>query len=93
MMRELRAVYALPLHANVVDYVRFWQEGRKLHIQMELCEGGSLDTLLKRSEICQDEKVPEDMLWLILRCHNSALVFCSAIYDSCGICGQQFHLC
>eukprot|EP00892_Ulva_mutabilis_P010968 jgi/Ulvmu1/8243/UM041_0054.1 len=66
MMRELRAVNSLPSHSNVVNYVRFWQEARKLHIQMELCHGGSLDTLLKRSEICQDEKLPEDLLWLIL---------------------------
>lgn len=68
-MRELQAVYALPNHGNVVNYVRFWQEGRKLHIQMELCQGGSLDMLLKRSDICQDEKLPEDLLWLILRCY------------------------
>lgn len=66
-MRELQAVYALPTHENVVNYVRFWQEQRKLHIQMELCQGGSLDMLLKRSEISQDEKLDESLLWLILR--------------------------
>lgn len=72
-MQELRAVYSLPKHPNVVEYVLFWQEGKKLHIQMELCTGGSLDMLLKRSEICQDENLPEDLLWLILRCDKHSI--------------------
>jgi serine/threonine protein kinase len=68
MLREYTAVHSLPEHPNVVGYRLFWQESRKLHIQMELCEGGSLDSLLKRHALCSDQQtLSEDMLWLILR--------------------------
>ena len=40
------AVAALPAHENIVGQYRAWQQGGHFNIQMELCEGGSLDQLL-----------------------------------------------
>ena len=69
MLKEYTAVHSLPEHPNVVHYLLFWQESRKLHIQMELCEGGSLDSLLKRNELSGDEdlQISEAMVWVLLR--------------------------
>ena len=53
--------------------MRGWQEARKLHIQMELCAGGSLDVLLKRGDLATETALlPERLLWLILRCASRA---------------------
>eukprot|EP00887_Chlorella_sp_A99_P006047 scaffold22.g6047.t1 len=41
-MREIKTVAALPPHPNVVQTYRAWQEGGHFHIQMDFCEGGSL---------------------------------------------------
>jgi serine/threonine protein kinase len=69
LLQELTLASAMPAHPNVVHYIRGWQEGRKLHIQMELCAAGNLDTLLKRSDLMPEEaSLPESMLWLILQC-------------------------
>jgi serine/threonine protein kinase len=73
MLRELKTVTSIPPHEHVVSYVRGWQEGGKLHIQMELCEGGSLDALLKRNDLCgEDQQLSESMLWTILRYARSS---------------------
>jgi serine/threonine protein kinase len=67
--RELTVAAGVPAHANVVRCVCGWQEQRKLHIQMELCEGGNLDSLLRSGMVCGDGKLlDEPMLWLILWC-------------------------
>ena len=69
LLQELTTAAAMPVHANVVHYIRGWQERRKLHIQMELCAAGNLDTLLKRNDLAPaDAALPEDLLWLVLRC-------------------------
>jgi serine/threonine protein kinase len=70
MLKEYTAVHSLPEHPNVVNYFLFWQESRKLHIQMELCEGGSLDSLLKRNELSGDDdlQISEAMVWVLMRC-------------------------
>ena len=69
LLQEVTVAAALPPHRHLVRYHRGWQEGRKLHIQMELCGAGSADTLLKRGDLCGDEgALPEGMLWLLLQC-------------------------
>lgn len=82
MLREYTAVHSLPEHPNVVHYLLFWQESRKLHIQMELCEGGSLDSLLKRNELSGDEdlQISEAMVWVLLRYFSE---FCCSISLCC----------
>ena len=45
-LREIRAVAALPAHENIVGQYRAWQEGGHFYIQMDYCEGGSLDQLI-----------------------------------------------
>lgn len=74
MLKEYTAVNSLPEHPNVVHYLMFWQESRKLHIQMELCEGGSLDSLLKRNILSQEEdmQISESLLWILIRYAQSA---------------------
>ena len=47
-LREVRAVAALPFHPNIVSQYRAWQEGGHFHIQMDLCQGGTLLELLNR---------------------------------------------
>ena len=40
-LREVMISRRLGVHANIVDYLLVWQEDSKLHVQMELCAGGS----------------------------------------------------
>lgn len=42
-LREIKAVSALPAHPNIVGQYRAWQEGGHFYIQMDYCEGGSLN--------------------------------------------------
>ncbi|KAG7672546.1 hypothetical protein Ndes2526B_g08935 [Nannochloris sp. 'desiccata'] len=45
-LREIKAVSALPAHPNIVGQYRAWQEGGHFYIQMDYCEGGSLNQIL-----------------------------------------------
>jgi serine/threonine protein kinase len=47
-LREIRAVSALPAHPNIVSQYRAWQEGGQFYIQMDYCEGGSLQQLIQQ---------------------------------------------
>ncbi len=44
-MQEIMAVAALPEHPNIVGHYRAWQQEGHFYIQMDLCEGGNLDTI------------------------------------------------
>ena len=45
-LREIKAVSALPSHPNIVGQYRAWQEGGHFYIQMDYCEGGSLNQVI-----------------------------------------------
>lgn len=40
-LREVVVARKLGVHPHIVDYLLVWQEDQKLHVQMELCAGGS----------------------------------------------------
>ena len=46
-LREIQAVAALPPHPHIVGQYRAWQENGHFYIQMDLCEGGSLQHLVR----------------------------------------------
>lgn len=48
-LHEIQAVAGLPPHPNVVGQYRAWQQGGHFYIQMDLCEGGSLQQLLRQA--------------------------------------------
>ncbi|KAK2075953.1 hypothetical protein QBZ16_001289 [Prototheca wickerhamii] len=64
-LREVRAVAALPFHPNIVSQYRAWQEGGHFHIQMDLCQGGTLLELLNRR--CLDEAALWQVVWDVSR--------------------------
>lgn len=67
--RELTIAAALPPHPGLVRYICGWQEQRKLHLQLELCEGGNLGALLRSGGLGAEGRVlDEPMLWTILWC-------------------------
>jgi serine/threonine protein kinase len=45
-LREIKAVSELPAHLNIVGQYRAWQESGHFYIQMDYCEGGSLNQVL-----------------------------------------------
>ena len=47
-LREVRLANDMPAHPNVVEYIRAWQDQRHFYVQMELCEGGTLQGVLDR---------------------------------------------
>ena len=46
-MNEVYAHAALLRNTHLVRYYSSWVEGGKIHIQNELCEGGSLDKVIE----------------------------------------------
>lgn len=49
-LREIQSVACLSEHVNVVKYYRSWQQDSHFYIQMELCEGGNLRSLIDSYE-------------------------------------------
>jgi serine/threonine protein kinase len=47
-LREIQMVASLPEHENIVAQYRAWQEGGHFYIQMDYCDGGSLQQYLER---------------------------------------------
>lgn len=45
-LHEVESVAGLEEHPNVVKYFRCWQQDSHFYIQMELCAGGTLRTLV-----------------------------------------------
>lgn len=43
---EVKKIEGIPVHPNLVRFVRAWEENHRLYIQMELCET-SLDAFAK----------------------------------------------
>ncbi|XP_003747145.1 membrane-associated tyrosine- and threonine-specific cdc2-inhibitory kinase wee-1.3 [Galendromus occidentalis] len=65
----------LPSHPNIVGFKRAWQEGQKLFIQTELCQGDLakfLKNLIQTSSIneeipyLQPDLIPEDLCWSVM---------------------------
>ena len=48
---EVFAHAAMMKHRHIVRYVNYWLESGHLHIQNEICEGGSLD---QQFDECRD---------------------------------------
>ena len=71
-LREFESVSGLRPHPHVMSQYNVWQEHAQLHIQMELCKGGSLKGLLAKGLLNGPDSQafptpPEAMLWKILR--------------------------
>lgn len=62
-LHELQSVASLSEHRHVVKYYRGWQQDAHFYIQMELCEGGSLRSLLD----CLREPLEESQIWKFVR--------------------------
>ena len=45
-LREITSVCSLGEHPNIVKYYRAWQENQHFYLQLELCEGGTLQGVL-----------------------------------------------
>lgn len=64
-MQEIRAVQKLDRHDNIVGQYRAWQQHEHFYIQMDLCEGGSLQQLLAQAEDEGEEGVGDAVLWQV----------------------------
>ncbi|XP_024519632.1 probable protein kinase DDB_G0291842 [Selaginella moellendorffii] len=62
-LREIQSVACLPEHPNVVKYYRGWQQDAHFHIQMELCDGGSLRNYLD----ALSQPLDENKVWCFIR--------------------------
>jgi serine/threonine protein kinase len=62
-LREIKAVSALPAHPNIVGQYRAWQEGGHFYIQMDYCEGGSLNQILYPA--AGPSPLTTDQLWTV----------------------------
>ena len=47
-LKEVQLACKMPVHSNVVEYFRAWQESYVFYVQMELCANGTLRHLLTR---------------------------------------------
>ena len=62
-LREIQAVAALPEHENIVAQYRAWQEGGHFYIQMDYCDGGSLQQCLHSKK--GGLKLTEEEIWKV----------------------------
>ncbi|KAG6556607.1 hypothetical protein Mapa_001548 [Marchantia paleacea] len=62
-LREIQSVACLSEHVNVVKYYRSWQQDSHFYIQMELCEGGNLRSLIDSYE----DLMPESKIWNFIK--------------------------
>lgn len=75
-LNEVKVLRGMAAHPNIVSYYRAWQQDRSLHIQMELCEGGSLENWLQRLSAEGNEgMMPESDVWRVARDVTAALAF------------------
>lgn len=73
-MQEIRAVMALDPHPNIVGQYRAWQQAGHFYIQMDLCTGGSLSSMLDNARNT-DEHLDDSELWRILLDVSQGLAF------------------
>jgi membrane-associated tyrosine- and threonine-specific cdc2-inhibitory kinase len=60
-IQEVRFVASLKRHPHCVAYLQAWEQRGHFYIQMELCNGGSLQGYLDK--LPEAELVPEDDVW------------------------------
>ena len=75
-LREILAVAALPAHSNIVGQYRAWQEGGHFYIQMDYCEGGSLNQLIHSPE--RSYPLSTEALWKVAADVATGLAFLHA---------------
>eukprot|EP00899_Mesostigma_viride_P022184 jgi/Mesvir1/314/Mv22726-RA.1 len=63
LLNEVALVQELPEHPRVVRYFRGWQQDMHLYIQMELCVGGNLRTLIDNLP----GPMPDEQIWRYVR--------------------------
>ena len=66
-LREVRLANDMPAHPNVVEYIRAWQDQRHFYVQMELCEGGTLQGVLDRDGEALRAPAHEPRVWEVAR--------------------------
>jgi len=66
-LREVKLACSLPVHSNVVEYFRAWQEEFVFYVQMELCENGTLRQLLDREGTHLKLLAAEPRVWEMTR--------------------------
>lgn len=62
-LREIQSVAALPEHDNIVAQYRAWQEGGHFYIQMDYCDGGSLQQYLQSENT---HRISENDIWKVV---------------------------
>ena len=73
-IHEVEAVTFLPVHPNLVQYIRAWQEDQQFFCQMELCEGGSFGGCLRRLQ--PGCLVAERDIWVMAEQTAAGLAHC-----------------
>ncbi|KAJ2717053.1 mitosis inhibitor protein kinase swe1 [Coemansia spiralis] len=77
-LREAELLWALPLREALVRLEDAWEQFGHLHLQFELCEGGSLAEVLDRRALQLAERVPESRVWAVLAHASLALALVHA---------------
>ena len=79
-LREIQMVASLPEMENIVAQYRAWQEGGHFYIQMDYCDGGSLQQYLERQEGGKlvHAGAKSSALWEVVRDVSAGLKFLHA---------------
>lgn len=64
ILHEFRVSQVLGYHPNIIHYKLAWQEEGHVYMQMDLCELGSVSSLLKKEEYCP---LPEETIWNFIK--------------------------
>ena len=65
-LREVELANQMPVHPNVVQYYRAWQEHQVFCVQMELCAGGTLRHVMQKDGRELREQAGEHRIWEII---------------------------
>ena len=65
-LREVELANNMPIHTNVVQYYRAWQEHQVFCVQMELCAGGTLRHVMNAHGEVMRTAGNEDRVWEII---------------------------
>ncbi|RYY32388.1 hypothetical protein EON62_05420, partial [archaeon] len=96
-LREFENWQIIGAHPNLVSYERAWVESAVLHMQLELCAGGSVGHL---QTTLQDKVIPEPTLWRFLahvaaalaHMHSAGYVHLDIKPDNVLISGSTFKV-